>query len=299
MKKFVTAVLILFCNSLAYANTATISGTSYSISFSSASLNIQGTIIEFYFTTYDGDRYGFPLSDYDGVYYFSQELKKVGELYKMDYIQAVSGIVDDYGEVSLNLASPDVNKNGVDDVCEMSMSFNGSISGDWYSYDGSSGGLSGSLVRNANSHHGTYSITAHNTDLGDMTISGDFYVGTVSGTVNYSQKEKNVSVNYATTFDTQSSPETLMSIYEIIDEDQIRINAKDIFPSTIFTRNGNNYTAVVVLADGNLGTSWPDYQKWLIVIQDTNDSDGDGVPDLSDSPESKAMPWMPLLLLEN
>ena len=30
-------------------------------------------------------------------------------------------------------------------------------------------------------------------------------------------------------------------------------------------------------------TSWPDYQKWLFVVQDTNDSDNDGIPDLSDT----------------
>jgi hypothetical protein len=35
-----------------------------------------------------------------------------------------------------------------------------------------------------------------------------------------------------------------------------------------------------------------DYQKWQTVIQDTNDSDGDGVLDLSDPPQSKAMPWI-------
>jgi hypothetical protein len=28
------------------------------------------------------------------------------------------------------------------------------------------------------------------------------------------------------------------------------------------------------------------------VIQDTNDSDGDGVLDLSDLPQSKALPWI-------
>ena len=300
MKHFFVVVAILFCTSSVFANTATISGTSYSMSFHSASVSIGGSIIVVYFTTYDGDRYGIPYyDDYGGVMYISQELKKVGNLYKMDYFQVVDGYVDDYGEVSLNLASPDTNNNGIDDVCEKSMSFNGSISGNWYSYDGSSGGLSGSLTRNANSHHGTYSITAHNTDVGDMFMSGDFYVGTVSGTLDYSPKEETVSFTYTSTFDSQSSPETLEPTYEILDKDRIRIDAKDTFPTTIFTRNGNTYTAVVVLTDGELETSWPDYQKWQIVIQDTNDTDGDGIPDLSDPPQSKAMPWIPLLLLDD
>jgi len=300
MKRFFLVIAILICTSSAFGNTANISGISYSISFHTTSVYIEGYFVEFYFTTYDRDRYSIPLYDYSGgYYYYSQELKKVGSLYKMDYFQLMNGYGDDYGEISLNLFSRDINNNGIDDVCEKSMSFNGPISGNWYSQEGASGGLSGSLTRNANSHHGTYNLTAHNTVLGDASMSGNFYVGTLLGTFNYSQKEKNVSVNYTSTFDSQYPPGTFESTYEILDQDRIRVDAKNTFPTTIFTRNGHTYTAVVVLTDGELDTSWPDYQKWLLVIQDTNDSDGDGIPDLSDPPQSKAMPWIPLLLLDD
>lgn len=303
MKQFFVTITILICASSAFGNTANISGTSYSISFSSTSVNVGGALLEFFFTTYDGDTYGIPYYDDYGEYlYISQELKKVGSLYKMDYFIVEGGEVDSWGEISINITSPDVNNNGIDDLCEKSMSFNGSISGNWYSNDysndHSSGGLSGSLTRNANSHHGIYSLTAHNTDVGDMSMSGDFYVGTVSGTLDYSVKEKTVSFTYTSTFDSLSSPETVESTYEILDENQIKLHAKDAFPTTVFTRNGNTYTAVVVLIDGESSTSWPDYQKWQIVIQDSNDTDGDGIPDLSDPPQSKAMPWIPLLLLD-
>jgi PKD repeat protein len=289
MKHFFIVIAILICTSSAFGNTANISGISYSISFHTTSVYIEGFFVEFYFTTYDGDRYSIPLYDYyGGYYYYSQELKKVGSLYKMDYFMVVNGYMDDYGEISLNLFSPDINNNGIDDVCEKSMSFNGPISGNWYSQDGTSGGLSGSLTRNANSHHGTYNITAYNTYVGDVSMSGNFYVGTVSGTLDYSPKEETVSVTYTSTFSSQSPPETLEMTYEILDQDRIRINAKDNFPTTIFTRNGNTYTAVVVFTDGDSDTSWPDYQKWQTVIQDTNDTDGDGIPDLSDPPQAKA-----------
>ena len=158
--------------------------------------------------------------------------------------------------------------------------------------------MNGYITRNANSNGGTYNLTAHNTDVGDMRLSGNFYVGTVSGTIDY-LKKKTVSITYRTTWAFQSSPETIETNYEILDQNRIKINAKDILPSTIFTRNGNIYSAVIMFADGETITSWPDYQKWLITIEDTNDLDGDGIPDLSDPPESKVMPWIPLLLLDD
>jgi hypothetical protein len=300
MKRFILVIAILICTSLAFANTANINGISYSVSFHQASAYIEGHLFECYFTTYDGDRYSVPLyDDSGGYYYYSQELKKVGNLYKMDYFLIVDGYVDDYGEISIDIGSTDINSNGIDDFCEKSLSFNSSVSGTWYSSDGGSGGLNGYITRNANSHGGTYSLTAHNTDVGDMALSGNFYVGTASGTIDYLEKEKTVSITYRTTWASQSSPETIETNYEILDQNRIKINAKDILPSTIFTRNGNIYSAVIMLTDGEPITSWPDYQKWVVLIEDTNDSDGDGIPDLSDPPESKGMPWMPLLLLDD
>ena len=300
MKYFILVIAILISTSSALANTANINGISYSVSFHKATAYIGGHLFEVYFTTYDDNRYSVPLYDYsDGYYYYSQELKKVGSLYKMDYFLIVDYYVDDYGEISIDLGSADINSNGIDDFCEKSLSFNKSVSGTWYSSDGGSGGLNGSITRNANSNGGTYSLTAHNTDVGDMPMSGNFYVGTVSGTIDYLEKEKTFSITYRFTFDSQSSPQTIETSYEILDQNRIKVNAKEIFPSTVFTRNGNTYSAVIVLTDGEPITSWPDYQKWLVLIEDTNDADGDGIPDLSDPPEPKGMPWMPLLLLDD
>ena len=302
MKRFFLVIAILTFTSSAFGNTAQINGMSYSISFHEASGYIGYSFYECYFTTYDGNRYSVPLYDYyGGYYYYSQELKKVGSLYKMDYALIVDGYVDDYGEIVLNLGSTDINGNGIDDFCEKSLSFSNSVSGNWYSYDGTSGGLNGSITRNANSNGGTYTLTAYNTYVGNMTLSGNFYVGTVSGTIDYSAKEKSVSIIYTSTFDSQSPPETLETTYEILDENIIKLNANELFPSTVFTRNGNTYSAVIVLADGETDTSWPDYQKWLLIIQDTNDSDEDGIPDLSDFVDASPLdlPLFPKPLLRD
>ena len=53
-------------------------------------------------------------------------------------------------------------------------------------------------------------------------------------------------------------------------------------PSIQFERNGNEYSASIVLPDGDPRTPWPDYQNQTVMITDLNDSDNDGVPDLSD-----------------
>lgn len=297
---FLMVLAVLIYASSAFGNTANLNGTSYSISFHGTNVNIWGTDVRFLFTTYDGDRYGTPY--YDGAYgpnmIVSNELKKDENLYKTDYIVVELGAVAGGGELHLDLASPDINDNGIDDVCEKSMSFNGSISGTWYTSSGSTAESSGTLTRNANSHHGTYHITyPYGGRVFDLL--GDFYVGTISGIINYSEKEKTFSITYTSKFENQSSPVTLETTYEILDQNRIRVNAKGVFPSTVFTRNGNTYSAVIELTDGDSYTSWPDYQKWLLLIEDTNDFDGDGIPDLSDPAQLKAMPWIPLLLLDD
>jgi hypothetical protein len=294
----ITTIAVLIYASAAFGNTANLNGTSYSISFHGTNVNVWDTIVTFKFTTYDGDLYGRPLhdGDYGPNMIVSHELKKDGNLYKTDFVVIEYGYVSDTGELHLDLASPDINDNGIDDVCEKSMSFNGSISGTWCHDGGTVDESSGTLTRNANSHHGAYQITLPFAYM-VLTLIGDFYVGTISGIINYSEKEKTFSITYTSKFKYQSSPVTLETTYEILDQDRIKVNAKGIFPSTVFTRNGNTYSAVVELTDGDSYTSWPDYQKWLLLIEDTNDFDGDGIPDLSDPAQSKAIPAIPSLLL--
>lgn len=48
-------------------------------------------------------------------------------------------------------------------------------------------------------------------------------------------------------------------------------------------RSGSRYLAEFEVDDGILNTSWRDATKWVLEINDTNDSDADGIPDFSDS----------------
>ncbi len=54
---------------------------------------------------------------------------------------------------------------------------------------------------------------------------------------------------------------------------------------TTLERKGANYVGVLNFDDGDRRTPLPDYKSWFILISDDKDSNGDGVPDLSDPPQ--------------
>ncbi|MDE3067820.1 MAG: hypothetical protein KGJ60_09750 [Verrucomicrobiota bacterium] len=72
------------------------------------------------------------------------------------------------------------------------------------------------------------------------------------------------------------------------------------FTNEVFTRDAawpTNYSGYVPFADGNPDTAGSDYRLWVLSIDDTNDVNGNGVPDFSDDPAGVAPPAAPLLSL--
>ena len=297
MKIILPFLMLLLYFSQALANEAQFSGTALSLALDDAVISDGGITEEIIFTTYDGDLQAFPLyyDSANGWIYYSRELKKIDALYRTDYYFLSNSIITDFGAVHLDLGNIDHDGNGLDDICEKSKSFNGLISGQWYSQDGiSSGNISGSMVRNAGLQAGTYNLTIYNTGAGDLAVSSEFYAGLVSGSADYSVSDNSITIDYRVSFDYTSELNTIQTTYQIVNQDQVRINAVDFFPTTVFHRNGNTYSAQVTLADGEELTSWPDFQQWSFNIVDNNDSDGDGIPDLSD--KKVCLTFLPLLL---
>jgi hypothetical protein len=231
--------------------------------------------------------------------YNSREMKQIGSLYYADYYSVRSGLITDYGEISINSGSIDSDGNGIDDICEVNKSVNTSVTGNWYSHSGKTGSISGTLIKNSNSQHGNYSLLLKNTWAGDILATGEFYSGILSGIGTYSKTNNTISVEYSVRFDTLLNASPVQTSFEIVDENTVRVIGKDVFPTTNFIRSGNNFTATVLLSDGALDTFWPDYQKWYIVITDESDIDRDGIPDLSDTQDDRkkvGLPFLPLLL---
>ena len=55
-------------------------------------------------------------------------------------------------------------------------------------------------------------------------------------------------------------------------------------PGTLI-RSGNTFRGTLELVDGEVFTSWGDYLYFHAEITDTNDTNGDGLPDIIDVPE--------------
>lgn len=72
------------------------------------------------------------------------------------------------------------------------------------------------------------------------------------------------------------------------------------FDSEVFTRAmkwPTNYAGYVYFADGDPNTADPDYQVWVLSIDDTNDANANGIPDFSDDPAVALPPRAPQLSL--
>jgi hypothetical protein len=68
------------------------------------------------------------------------------------------------------------------------------------------------------------------------------------------------------------------------------------YVTDLLFRQESNYFGYVEFADGNLATTGEDYWLWAISIDDPNDRDGNGIPDLSDVPPTS--PERPELRLD-
>ena len=71
------------------------------------------------------------------------------------------------------------------------------------------------------------------------------------------------------------------------------------FDNEVFTRDPawpTNYVGYVFFADGAPNTAAPDYRLWVLSIDDTNDSNANGIPDFSDDP-AVVLPRAPQLSL--
>ena len=288
-------------NSLAQTKTAQFIAHSKSIYLGSvqATFNDIGKI-ELFFTTVDGSSSKFPLYQQtsDGII-FSGEARPVSSnssSFETDYAMYsyVLGEWIEFGRAVFKLPSTDSDNNGLLDILQYNKSGNFTTSGTGYVHapDSETTKLTGTFTRSKNNDVGNYSVYIASTK---RTLRGQWEIVYASGNVSYTRgspsildidfrvdDSSGITVKFKANsqFTVRSQNEIVLPSLTATSDQNITYKVEH---QIVFKRTGNRYQATVKLVDGMPQTSWGDYLGAVFEIVDTNDTDKDGVPDLSDN----------------
>ena len=285
----------------AWGADASLKGYSLSIPLGMGSATLGGQSLHSYFTTYDGSA-GEPRYDIVGGFYvFSSELSPVGGQngsYRTDYVLFVNGLPDSWGTVSVSYPTNDSDSNGVPDYLQAGLSgtvsFTGSVVREVPSTS-SPMAMSGQVTRLAGSTTGSYVASIQDPVAGLVTYGGASYLLNANGTFSYDRSGNTAQTTVVVANEdgtTTSYSGTSSTGFTVVNAETVSFSAGALngpngrtlrHLAYTLTRTGKRYVGTVQFQDGGLSTSWPDYVLWRIEITDNNDSDGDGIPDLSDN----------------
>lgn len=281
----------------AIEKSATVSGNGLALSLDGA-VSGQKSI---FFTTYDAEN-DFPLAEnFGGSPFFGRESAPVlgGRVdhFFSDWAVFEGGNASQYGWLRLTLPAGDGNENRVPDILEVPLDGAASMIGtgemEWPSV--SSLNVTGSLTRPAGMAVGSYWLRLAGL-TGSTIYTGAFRLTGWQGAFQY-ERGSDPDKDRFTLSLAYSRPDGTVTDYTgagsmvVTSPDQVRIpsfnlNGPDdiVVPvrETVLTRDGNRYVGEMILDDGFVTTSWMDYRLHVWLITDSNDVDGDGVPDLSD-----------------
>jgi hypothetical protein len=294
---FLFVILLFAFDCFAQQNTAGFTGSCRSLQLGIANCSdpTYGPM-SYCFTTPDARANTYPLSQDlgNGTVEFSGEVRpRVGPSgsYETDYAAYNSVYVSvEYGSLILNLPTTDADNNGLPDLLQLNQPVNATINGsavmDWPSPG--SAGVSGTFVRSANQRMGNYSLVFANDGA---TMSGTWRISAIVGTISYARGPINtLSLNVTsdigsytgnTTFVVNNANQIVLPQFNLFTGDTSVFTVR---AGTTFNRVGQRYVAEATLYDGIRETEWPDFIHWAFEILDTNDLDGNGIPDLSDAP---------------
>lgn len=270
----------------------------YSLSFELDShVNPFGSIV--YFTTYDGLA-GQPLAHNDNI---SEEVSPSPDnpsIYVADYMVFGNSEMISYGSMSFRMPTQDSNGNGVYDWLEAANAVNFSVAGtlqaEWPTSVVATIPFNAVFQRNAGDSVGTVSYS-YDLVIVDDTIS-------VSNVTSWGITNLVGDFTYGSSGDTALGVSALAygglftlageGSYSSSSADVVRINQMQvtdtvnnfILETMDLGRSGNIYSGVAALDDGIPSTPWEDFTDWYVILTDTNDGDGDGIPDLTDSVQS-------------
>ena len=280
---------------------AAFNGYCHSFRFLVGTASSAGFNFEMVFTSYDGGA-STVLYDTDALGYarFSEEVSpSISEpgVYRTDYALYVNKRYNAAGTISATFPTADLDQNGIADFLQKNKPVNSSVSGKLLRQMPSllpEIPVSGQIIRSAGSSQGTYSFTGRDPEIGNVTYRGDLYLVNLLGKLMYNPTNRTVSIE--ADMDREGGVVVRVSStleYLVVDGNTVSfpagkftsLNQPDSFTKAfVLKRTGNRYLGRLEFVDAFRGTSWPDYTAWQIELVDTNDTDRDGIPDLSDPP---------------
>jgi len=280
---------------------AAFNGYCHSFRFLVGTASSAGFNFEMVFTSYDGGA-STVLYDTDALGYarFSEEVSpSISEpgVYRTDYALYVNKRYIAAGTISATFPTADLDQNGIADFLQKNKPVNSSVSGKLLRQMPSllpEIPVSGQIIRSAGSSQGAYSFTGRDPEIGNVTYRGDLYLVNLLGKLMYNPTNRTVSIE--ADMDREGGVVVRVSStleYLVVDGNTVSfpagkftsLNQPDSFTKAfVLKRTGNRYLGRLEFVDAFRGTSWPDYTAWQIELVDTNDTDRDGIPDLSDPP---------------
>lgn len=144
-------------------------------------------------------------------------------------------------------------------------------------------GFSLRLVRAADSETGYFDTDLIPTE----SLGGDYSVLHAEGTLAYRRTDAGALLD----FDLSNAVTNATGVARVVDSNTVRVSSfrfraspsrrVRVVPATLI-RSGNVYRDEVTVSDGLTETAAADFRTWVLQVRDENDSDANGVPNLSD-----------------
>ena len=242
-----------------------------------------------YFTTYNGS--GSPLVTSNGI--VSGEIRpRAGSagLYEGGYLVATPVASVDYGSYAVSVPTTDADGDGTPDLLQFDKAGNFSATGSGLSVATNSPfSITVTFARAAGAATGSYSARTQSA-AATTTYTGIYALSAFAGSVSYVRGAAN-TMTFTLTSQASGTTLTGSTTYTTSNNDQLSYAAftahntsgdsYQVLAGTL-TRSGTAYRGDLALVDGLPETYWADFTKYRLTITDSNDANGNGVPDLTD-----------------